>query len=510
MSNDLFYDCSSEFPEDGERDLTELFDEMDFSDYWDSIASYTRGKCLFEDGSPAPVPPGTSIQSIPRAYLEFFGKSKSERKWNESQRWRMDEMVWKIHRLPHPWFPKIKKAYPHFVHGYTKAGYPVVYEKPGEMTLKELFSEGLLVSDMLRHYIFFMEFLSNVICNLPDVRSKLDQRSEKDSISTWGFFVVMDVTGASLSTVMSGNVLKYLKLAGDTNTNHYPSSMKRCILVNAPFWLSGVFSSMKYIVPESVQVDIHSSSSRLQGLREFIDDDQIPKEYGGSSIYDLGSHPFEKELAHLVDSVNVLQEESTKDDVSHLARTKPIQRRSLSPTKRSVDIRWAPEGVIDIESGVRDDMDDLFETPRASKHYRKPISSEFDLSDAVSPSCNNIKLGLRSNHDRIKHTIFADEYVIIIVSIMHGVWCAIQGSLETALPLWLLSPTLIGGLGYEPVQAGLVCFLAAIVLILLSRTRISRNVSHIPAHSPLKGYRLGVGAEAFLLALFALVPSIYS
>jgi hypothetical protein len=29
-------------------------------------------------------------------------------------------------------------AYPHFVHGYTKAGYPVVYEKPGEMKLKEL------------------------------------------------------------------------------------------------------------------------------------------------------------------------------------------------------------------------------------------------------------------------------------------------------------------------------------------------------------------------------------
>jgi hypothetical protein len=195
MSNDLFYDCSSEyFPDDAGRELDDLFEENDFSSNLDSIAKYSQGKCMYEDESPAPVPPGTSIQVIPKSYVEFFGRSKCDKKWNESQRWRMDEMVWKIHRLPHPWFPKIKMAYPHFVHGYTKAGYPVVYEKPGEMKLKELFAEGLEVSDMLRHYIFFMEFLSNVICNRPDVRSLLDKRLEKDSMSTWGFFVVIELS----------------------------------------------------------------------------------------------------------------------------------------------------------------------------------------------------------------------------------------------------------------------------------------------------------------------------
>ena len=508
MSNDFFYDCSSEYPPDDQY-LDDFLEENHFSSHIDSIAKYSNGKCTYDDESPSPVPPGTSRQIIPRSYVEFFGKSKAEKKWTESQRWRIEENVWRIHRLPHRWFPKIKTAYPHFVHGYTKAGYPVVYEKPGEMTLKELFAEGLEVSDMLRHYIFFMEFISNVLCHRSEVRNLLDQRSEKDSASSWGFFVVMDVTGASLSTVMSGNVLKYLKLAGDTNTNHYPASMKRCILVNAPFWLSGVFSSMKYIVPESVQVDIHSASSRLNGLRQFIEDDQIPKEYGGSSTYALGEHPFEVELSRLVDTANLQSENETAIEIpSNTPNTLgTVRHRSPSPTKRSVEIRWAPDDVTDIETGVADEVDDLFDNPEASKQRRKPLVTGLHGCETSSVPPPYIKLGLKSNHDRFKSTIFADESVVVIVSIMHGVWCAIQGSLETALPLWLLSPTLIGGLGYEPVRAGVVCFVAALVLILMSRTRVSRNVSRIPAYTPLRGYRMGVGAEAFLLALFALVPS---
>ena len=81
MSNDLFYDCSSDyFQEDQDRDLNDLFEQeeeeedYDFTTKLNSIAKYSNGKCIYEeDQSPAPVPAGTSLQIIPRAYKEFFG-----------------------------------------------------------------------------------------------------------------------------------------------------------------------------------------------------------------------------------------------------------------------------------------------------------------------------------------------------------------------------------------------------------------------------------------------------
>jgi hypothetical protein len=269
----------------------------------EEIAQYRGGCCVYADGSPAVVQPGDSVGTIPENYLKFYNQDRvaTQKAWVATQAWRLEQKVWRIHTLPNPWFSRIKESYPHFIHGHSKSGYPIIYEQPGRMNLKELFRSGCDIADMVHHYIFFVEFISNRICTRKDLRSLIGgPDAPAHNSSLWGTYVVMDVSGAGLSH-LNGDVLKYLKRAGDINSQHYPLSMKRAFLVNSPFWLAGAWSGLKSILPASVPVDILSPTNYPSALRHYIDEDQIPIEYGGTSPYKLGEHPYELELKILVD-----------------------------------------------------------------------------------------------------------------------------------------------------------------------------------------------------------------
>lgn len=257
---------------------------------------------MYPDGKPAYVPQGDCVSTIPSNFLEFYNydHTRARQAYEATQEWRKQCNVWKIHTLPNRWYPRIKEAYPHFVHGHSKAGYPIIYEQPGRMRLKELFRSGCKIDDMIFHYQFFMEFLSNIICTREEVRSLSNSSSHVNGeVSSWGLMVVMDVEGIGFSS-LSKDVLSYLKQAGEVNKSHYPLCTKRAILINMPYFLAGAFSTVKGLVPDSVQVDVASSSQRRQVLCKYIDEDQIPPEYGGTSPHRLGEHPYELSLRDLV------------------------------------------------------------------------------------------------------------------------------------------------------------------------------------------------------------------
>lgn len=271
--------------------------------YETEICIYRDGRCVYADGTPAYVPQGDCVRTVPANFLEFynFDHARARRAWEATQEWRKERNVWRIHTLPNRWYPRIKEAYPHFIHGHSKQGYPIIYEQPGRMRLKELFRSGCKIDDMIFHYQFFMEFLANIICTRQEVRSlssSQDNGSGGD-VPNWGLMVVMDVQGIGLSS-LSKDVLSYLKQAGEVNKSHYPLCTKRAILVNSSFWLAGAWSTVKGLVPDSIQVDVASASQCCQVLCKYIDEDQIPPEYGGSSPHRLGEHPYESRLRQLV------------------------------------------------------------------------------------------------------------------------------------------------------------------------------------------------------------------
>ena len=73
-----------------------------------STAKYINSKCVYEDGSPAHVQAGLSPSTTPQAYNELFGSAKALTKWKETQQWRKDRSLYKIHTVPHKTFSQIK------------------------------------------------------------------------------------------------------------------------------------------------------------------------------------------------------------------------------------------------------------------------------------------------------------------------------------------------------------------------------------------------------------------
>ena len=485
-SIDDFHDCRSVFSDmdDAFSSGRSLSPPMDA----DEVALYQDGKCVYPNGQPAMVPAGDSIARIPANYAAFYNgnEDKARRAWENTQQWRLEKRVWKIHRTPNTWFAKIKEAYPHFVHGFSKAGYPIVYEQPGKMNLKELFRSGCDISDMVHHYTFFTEFIAHRICTRTDVRAALGPNAPPHSSSSWGIMVVMDVAGAGISS-LSGDVLKYLKQAGDINSGHYPQNMKRAFVINSPFWLAGAWSGIKGILPESVQVDLLSSTKYPEALREYIDEDQIPPEYGGTSPYPLGQHPFETELRELVAEAEKFAEEEDEDPELAAIHSPPI-----------------------LEFGSIDEMRVVSPLPGSSSRLRtpdpKPLRRRIGSVERVGAAQRN---RARTASEEISHkrkVVFGVEVdIFTIVSAIHFGWSVVQGAIELALPLWLVSPFEFGGLGYSPSRSGVSFFCALLVLMWVMRTRNSKLVAQIPSKEPLRALRIGAGSEAVLFSLLSTI-----
>lgn len=478
-SVDEFFDCQSIYSDvDNENsDLHLISDSVGL--HANEKAQYVDGKHIYEDGSPAFVPQGECIATIPTNYLAFYNNNedKARHAWEQTQKWRRERNVWKIHTMPNRWCTKIKEAYPHCFHGHSKSGHVIIYEQPGSMNLKELLRNGCEISDLVHHFIFNTEFNANCLSQKEEIRS-IRRRCDVGQES-WGSMVVMDVKGAGLSK-LSTDVMKYLKESGNITSAHYPLSLKRAFVVNCPFWLAGAWSSIKVAIPDSVHVDILSESKYGEALREFIDEDQIPPEFGGTSPYKLGEHPYEQELLKLVEQLETIEDE---DEVAKL--------------RKGGDMLDTHTSNLEVPTGG-----DVVSHLPTIPHSIFPVRRRLGSSDRFQHSKHV------SYYDVNKFSSFASQFdVFLIVSVMHVLWSFVQGALEAAIPVWIVSPTIMGGIGYSPARSGVALFCACLVLLCILRARASKLVSKIPSRSPLRAFRIGAGAESALLALLAAVSS---
>ena len=137
----------------------------------------------------------------------------------------------------------------------------------------------------------------------------------------------MDVKGISLS-LLSGDVLTYLKAASEINSKHYPLSQKKLFIVNAPFWFSGAWGGIKNVLPASVRDNTSiSSGSYLPALLKDIDRQEIPKEYGGDHHLSLGESEAERgERAKLISIFAVRASSKLTTFSFNLAHSHSVQR----------------------------------------------------------------------------------------------------------------------------------------------------------------------------------------
>lgn len=525
--SDMFFDCVSEHSgEDGKmmedfiNDVKSPMAPLPPPTGNGSVSIYRNGRVVYPNGKPSHVPPHHSRSVVPQSYIESFSSSdpthsKATAKWEESQQWRQDQNVWRIHATRHNHFAEIKKAYPHFVHGFSKAGYIIVYEQPGKMELKGLFRSGCTVDDMIHHYVYLMEYIGNVLSEDPQIveaRRRWCRANGRSELEHWGIMVVMDVSGAGPS-MLSGDVLRYLKRAGDTNSAHYPSTIKRAFVVNSPFYLAGIFSGIRNILPESVHVELLGGSSQIQHLTEFIELDQIPKEYGGSSQYALGQHPFEIGMAELVESINnnLRNEEApTKDDkdckVPGLVILESASDSATTSATPSVD---GDDG--DGEDGKFVDIP--FGSPSAQPFQRTSRRTSAESSHITNPTVSNHGIKPKTLSKSASAAESVKSRAVNVISFLSVINAASSCILECTGVLWMSSPRVVGGLRYDLIGTTSVTAAASLLLLwrcsvisapgmtLFGQSRQNCGKDNSSAFHPARRLRIGAGSVVFFSVL---------
>lgn len=554
-----YFDCASVFGDVDELDINDNKSVNADRARGLEIVQYKDGKCVYSDGTPASVPSGSMRDCAPKEYMEicYGDRVKADRMWSETKRWRMENNIWNIHSLPHVNMEIIKESYYHVIHGVTKQGYPIMYEFPGKMKLKTAFNAGLGLEDMFHHFAYMKEYLLNNACESEEVK-QMRKRHECLSMDR-GTVVVLDLTGFSMSH-LSSLVIQYLKGAGELESAHYPLFMKKAVIINAPFWISGAWSAVKIVLPESVQEStVILSSTYLSSLQEFIDDDQIPAEMGGSSPYVFDQHPLETRLMDQVKSgidtskteatsakVEVEHSTSSQTKLSNLTQTNLCEIDNRKYSFDHVQQKWTLDdsslvcgGGIDVDdqNSIRSGLSMTLNSGRwtteisttkngslRSRNRFNTLESMDENDDIELCATNPLHVDVtQTSEDKLlvqattplasnlSGQVFSDKLskkILWIVSIMYASICAIQGSLEAALPLWMLAPPILGGLGYDSRKSGVSIFCASMALIFFLRSKIARGLLQLPTKAPLRAFRVGVGTEVALLIIMAIVPPV--
>jgi len=240
-------------------------------------------------------PPPSPPSELPLRFLRA-GKGNPQqglKRYEETLQWRKEQHVDTILRESSPYFELIKQHYPHFCHGHGKNGEPCYYEQPPKTDLKALRAGGCTLDALLHHYTMVTEFQWQVL-----VRDDL-QRS----------IYIIDLEGIRLGDFV-GEVVDFVKRASALSAQHYPERAGCVFVINVPSWFRMIWSVLKPMVDEDTLKKIYILRGKeeiRQNMQERIDLDQIPADYGGTSV-PLGQSEEEALFRDLIHHNNYMTE----------------------------------------------------------------------------------------------------------------------------------------------------------------------------------------------------------
>nr|CCA24767.1 SEC14 cytosolic factor putative [Albugo laibachii Nc14] len=253
---------------DGEYTFHLQVEQLEMVQVDQSVADDSDFQDLTQNSEQTDRSSGKSIPFSPRFIAAEKGnEERGKERYLQTLSWRKENDVDQILRRPHRNFENIKKCYPQYFHGRSKAGNPVYYEKPGKIDLLVLKQLGLSIEDLIYHYMYITEFLWTYI--EPDDAAR--------SIT------VLDVSGIGMSS-LGGEVLDFIKRASTFTAAHYPERSAHIFIINIPGWFNMIWRIVKPLIDPVTREKVHMLKGRgsiLRELKQLIDIDQIPEEYGG-------------------------------------------------------------------------------------------------------------------------------------------------------------------------------------------------------------------------------------
>lgn len=122
---------------------------------------------------------------------------------------------------------------------------------------------------------------------------------------------IVDLEGIRLTDFV-GDTREFITTATRLSSQHYPERGGKIFIINVPLWFKVIWQVVRPMVAESTLQKIHILRGKdeiQQSLVQQIPLENIPREYGGTSVIPLGHSPEERLLADLMTHNNMLASE---------------------------------------------------------------------------------------------------------------------------------------------------------------------------------------------------------
>ena len=183
--------------------------------------------------------------------------------------WREENNVDQVLKIPDPKEKVFQAICPHSFHGFDKQGHPVYYERTGIIVMGELMKHCSEDEIVFRH-VRQMEYLARLAL----------KSSKKNGRPIEKFVLVCDLQGLPYGPNMAGQ--RCFRRTTRIDQDYYPERLHKVFFINAPISFRGIWQVVKPWLNPVTQAKIEIIGARYHDrLTQLIDNDQIPKMYGG-------------------------------------------------------------------------------------------------------------------------------------------------------------------------------------------------------------------------------------
>ncbi|CAM9952997.1 unnamed protein product [Ectocarpus sp. 6 AP-2014] len=237
-----------------------------------------------------------SSSSIPERYIVGCGGDVAEagRRWKATVEWRKENKVDEILETPQPHFHECRQVFPVFLHGRSRKGMPVLWERIGKVDLAKANELELPLSVLTPNYVFLNECVWRLILD----------KGENDNDDAQ-FITVEDVAGV-WPWHLTPKVLSVLRALTGTMKAHYVERCHKSYIINAPRAFTALWRVVSAMLDARTRAKISIlGTNYLEEMKEEIDISQIPPEYGGSSGRAIDDSDDERKIQALVARLNL-------------------------------------------------------------------------------------------------------------------------------------------------------------------------------------------------------------
>lgn len=167
--------------------------------------------------------------------------------------------------------------YPQLYSGYDKNGVPVFISKPGILNVNGISSITQFSGILKYHWYAMMHDFKN--------RLQAQKKANPDTFTRFECITILDLDGLSVSAITQ-MALRIVKEQSHIDSLCFPETLSRMVIVNAPRVFSATWNMIKgWLDPRTIsKIDLISNRSAWEKrLKELIDEDQLPVDYGGKA-----------------------------------------------------------------------------------------------------------------------------------------------------------------------------------------------------------------------------------